>query len=269
MHERGLRRPGRAADRRRDARASRSRRRSCSPTRPAHEVDMVFQFDHVWVDRGADPWLLHPLQLTDLKAIFGRWQAGLAERRLEQPLLEQPRPAAGGLPVRRRQPAYRVASAKMLGTVLHLHRGTPYVYQGEELGMTNYPFALDRRLPGHRGARPVRPGGRPGGPLAGGRADRAAGPRPGQRPYARCSGTPRRTPASPPARRGWRSTPTTSRSTRRPRPTDPDSVYHYYRRLIELRHTEPAVVDGDFTMLLPHDERLYAFTRRLGDTSCW
>jgi oligo-1,6-glucosidase len=47
---------------------------------------------------------------------------------------------------------------------------------------------------------------------------------------------------------------------------DPDSVYHYYRRLIELRHTEPAVVDGDFTMLLPHDERLYAFTRRLGAT---
>jgi oligo-1,6-glucosidase len=47
---------------------------------------------------------------------------------------------------------------------------------------------------------------------------------------------------------------------------DPDSVYHYYRKLIELRHTEPAVVDGDFTMLLPHDERLYAFTRRLGST---
>lgn len=47
---------------------------------------------------------------------------------------------------------------------------------------------------------------------------------------------------------------------------DPDSVYHHYRRLIELRHTEPTVVDGDFTMLLPYDERLYAFTRRLGDT---
>jgi oligo-1,6-glucosidase len=43
-------------------------------------------------------------------------------------------------------------------------------------------------------------------------------------------------------------------------------VYHHYRRLIDLRHTEPAVVDGDFTMLLPHDERLYAYTRRLGAT---
>ena len=47
---------------------------------------------------------------------------------------------------------------------------------------------------------------------------------------------------------------------------DPDSVYHFYRKLIALRHEEPAVVEGDFTMLLPHDERLYAFTRRLGDT---
>ncbi len=43
-------------------------------------------------------------------------------------------------------------------------------------------------------------------------------------------------------------------------------MYHHYRRLIELRHTEPAVVDGDFTMLLPHDEQLYAYTRRLGAT---
>ena len=47
---------------------------------------------------------------------------------------------------------------------------------------------------------------------------------------------------------------------------DPDSVYHWYRRLIALRHTEPAAVDGDFTMLLPNDEQLYAFTRRLDAT---
>ncbi len=46
---------------------------------------------------------------------------------------------------------------------------------------------------------------------------------------------------------------------------DPASVFHHYRRLIALRHTEPAVVEGDFTMLLPDDEQVYAFTRRLGD----
>ncbi len=47
---------------------------------------------------------------------------------------------------------------------------------------------------------------------------------------------------------------------------DPGSVFHHYRRLIELRHGEPAVAHGDFTMLLEDDPRVYAFTRRLGDT---
>jgi oligo-1,6-glucosidase len=47
---------------------------------------------------------------------------------------------------------------------------------------------------------------------------------------------------------------------------DPDSVLHHYRALIALRHSEPTVVDGDFTMLLDDDERVYAFTRALGDT---
>jgi oligo-1,6-glucosidase len=44
---------------------------------------------------------------------------------------------------------------------------------------------------------------------------------------------------------------------------DPDSVFHHYRKLIELRHTEPVVAHGDFTMLLPNDEHVYAFTRSL------
>jgi oligo-1,6-glucosidase len=46
---------------------------------------------------------------------------------------------------------------------------------------------------------------------------------------------------------------------------DPDSVFHHYRRLIELRQTEPVVAHGDFAMLAPDDEQLYAFTRRLDD----
>ena len=68
------------ADRRRDAAASRSRRRGCSPTRRAREVDMVFQFEHVQLDQGATKWDVRALRLTDLKRSFGRWQEGLAER---------------------------------------------------------------------------------------------------------------------------------------------------------------------------------------------
>ena len=109
-------------------------------TDPARgEVDMVFQFEHVELDQGATKWDVHPLRLLDLKASFGRWQAGLAERgwnSLYWNNHDQPRVVSrfGD------DGEHRVRSAKMLATVLHLHRGTPYVYQGEELGMTNAPF---------------------------------------------------------------------------------------------------------------------------------
>ena len=78
--------------------------------------------------------------LTDLKASLGRWQEGLADvgwNSLYWNNHDQPRVVSrfGD------DGAHRVAAAKMLGTVLHLHRGTPYVYQGEELGMTNAPWA--------------------------------------------------------------------------------------------------------------------------------
>jgi oligo-1,6-glucosidase len=228
------------------------------------EVDMVFQFDHVWADRGADPWLLYPLQLTTLKAIFGRWQAGLADvgwNSLYWNNHDQPRVVSrfGD------DGAYRVPSAKMLGTVLHLHRGTPYVYQGEELGMTNYPFRTihdfrDIEALGQYAQAVDQEGRSPEDVLT---VLRARG-----RDNAR-------TPMQ------WDDSPNAGFTTGTPwlavNPNyhevnaaaaiaDPDSVYHHYRKLAELRHAEPAVADGDFTMLLPHDEQLYAFTRRLGDT---
>src|SRR5918994_1225285 len=99
------------------------------------EVDMVFQFEH-----GETRWDPRPLRLRDLKAVLGRWQAGLAEvgwNSLYWNNHDQPRVVSrfGD------DGEHRVHSAKLLGTVLHLHRRTPYVYQGEELGMTNAPFA--------------------------------------------------------------------------------------------------------------------------------
>jgi oligo-1,6-glucosidase len=230
-----------------------------------HEVDMVFQFDHVWADRGADPWLLMPLRLTNLKAIFNRWQAGLAEvgwNSLYWNNHDQPRAVSR---YGDDSPANRVASAKMLGTVLHLHRGTPYIYQGEELGMTNFPFRTidefrDIEALGQYAQAIDKEGRSPEEVLT---VLRARG-----RDNAR---TPMQWDSSPNA--GFSSAtpwlavnpnyPEINASSAR---ADPDSVYHYYRKLIELRHTEPTVVDGDFTMLLPHHEQLYAFTRRLGNT---
>jgi oligo-1,6-glucosidase len=234
-------------------------------TDPAREeLDMVFQFDHVWVDRGPDPWQLNPLKLTTLKAILGRWQAGLAEvgwNSLYWNNHDQPRVVSrfgdDGL--------FRVESAKMLGTVLHLHRGTPYVYQGEELGMTNAPFDSiddfrDIEALGQYAQAVTKEGRSPEDVLT---VLRARGRDNGR--------TPMQWDASPQA--GFTTgtpwlpvNPNHVEINAAAAIADPDSVFHYYRKLIELRHTEPAVVDGDFTMLLPHDERLYAFTRRLGDT---
>jgi oligo-1,6-glucosidase len=234
-------------------------------TDPARqEVDMVFQFDHVWADRGADPWVLYPLKLTTLKAIFGRWQAGLAEtgwNSLYWNNHDQPRVVSRWGD----DGKYRVESAKMLGTVLHLHRGTPYVYQGEELGMTNYPFRgiedfRDIEALGQYTQAVHREGRSPEDVLTVLRArgrDNARTPMQWNRdPHAGfTTGTP------------WLAVnPSYVDINAAAEIDDPGSVYHYYRRLIDLRHTEPAVVHGDFTMLLPHDERLYAFTRRLGPT---
>ena len=111
-------------------------------TDPARrELDMVFQFEHVALDQGASKWDLVPLDLRALKATLGRWQAGLADvgwNSLYWNNHDQPRAVSR---FGSDAPEHRVASAKLLATVLHLHRGTPYVYQGEELGMTNTPFA--------------------------------------------------------------------------------------------------------------------------------
>jgi oligo-1,6-glucosidase len=232
------------------------------PTR--QEVDMVFQFDHVWADRGADPWQLNKLQLTHLKAILGRWQAGLAEvgwnslywNNHDQPRIVSRYGDDGN---------FRVESAKMLGTVLHLHRGTPYVYQGEELGMTNYPF---RTIADFRDIEAL-------GQYADATTKEGRSPDDVLKVLRARSRDNARTPMQ------WDSSPQAGFSTGTPwlavnpnypeinaaaAVADPDSVYHHYRKLTELRHSEPAVVDGDFTMLLPNDERLYAFTRKRGST---
>jgi oligo-1,6-glucosidase len=228
-------------------------------TDPARgEVDMVFQFEHVQVDRGLSKWDTHPLRLTDLKAIMARWQDGLADvgwNSLYWNNHDQPRVVSrfGD------DGEHRVRSAKALGTVLHLHRGTPYVYQGEELGMTNAPFASieDFRdiesLNHYREA--MAAGQDPEDVLAALRiASRDNARTPMQWDAGEHAGFTTGTP--------WLAVnPNHTEINAEAARADPDSVFHHYRRLIELRHSEPAVAHGDFTMLVPDDERVYAYTR--------
>lgn len=233
-------------------------------TDPARgEVDMVFQFEHVGLDHGTSKWDVRPLRMRDLKASFGRWQAGLADvgwNSLYWDNHDQPRAVSR---YGDDSPQHRRDSATCLATLLHLHRGTPYVYQGQELGMANFPFASvddfrDVESVNHFGTAMV------------------AGEDPARVLDAmrRMSRDNARTPVQ------WDASPNAGFTTGTPwlpvnpdhvewnaqaQRDDPGSVLAHYRRLIALRHEDPVVALGDFAMLLPEHEDVYAFTRTLED----
>jgi oligo-1,6-glucosidase len=235
-------------------------------TDPArHELDMVFQFEHVNLDTvpGQSKWALAELPLPVLKKNLAAWQDGLAEvgwNSLYWDNHDQPRAVSRFGDDR---PEHRVVSAKTLATVLHLHRGTPYVYQGEELGMTNAGFTS---ISEYRDLESLNY-----------HADAVAHGVPEDqvlRSLAAKSRDNARTPMQ------WDDTEHAGFSTAAPwlpvnanrdrvnaavELADPDSVFHHYRRLIDLRHHNPVVVDGRFALRLADHEQLWVFTRTLAD----
>jgi oligo-1,6-glucosidase len=234
-------------------------------TDPARaEVDMVFQFEHVELDHGVDKWDVHPLRLTDLKKSFGRWQVGLADTGWNS-LYWDNHDAPRAVSRFGDDGEFRERSATMLATVLHLHRGTPYVYQGEELGMTNAHF---ERIDQYRDIESLNCFAEA---IEHGRATEESlleSLRASSRDNSR---TPVQWDASENAGfttgEPWIAVnPNYREINAAAQHDDPSSVFHYYRRLIALRHTVPAVAFGDFTMLMPDDEHVYAFLRRYGRT---
>ena len=234
-------------------------------TDPANrEVDMVFTFEHVDLDAapGGAKWDIIPLPLTVLKATLSRWQDGLAEvgwNSLYWDNHDQPRAVSrfGDDGV------HRVASAKALGSILHLMRGTPYIYQGEEFGMTNTPFtSLDE----YRDVESLNWA-----------AQAAAQGRTQEEILAALAVKSRDNARTPVA---WNDGPNAGFTTGEPwiglNPNyvevnaeaalaDPDSVFHHYRQLIALRHSHDVVVHGDYRLLLPDDEQVFAYVRTLED----
>ena len=224
------------------------------------ELDMVFQFEHVQLGTGADKYDLRPLRLPDLKASMAAWQAGLARRgwnSLYWSNHDQPRSVSrfGD------DGAHRVASAKTLATVLHLHQGTPYVYQGDELGMANAPFAAigdfrDIQTLNYYAQVAAR-----GGVdlaallLAMGKMSRDQGRTPVQWDATPAAGFTSGTP--------WIAVnPGHTEVNAAAQVGQPGSVFEHYRRLIGLRHTDPVVTDGDFELLLADHPVIWAFLRR-------
>ena len=224
------------------------------------EVDMVFQFEHVGVDTGPiDKFDYIGLDLVVLKASLNRWQTALAERgwnSLYWNNHDQPRVVSR---FGDDDPAWWRASATALATVLHGMRGTPYVYQGEEIGMTNYPFTSAED---HRDVEAVN--------YFASVAERGIDVDVALEGLARISRDNARTPMQ------WDATPHAGFSTGEPwlpvnpnhtwlnvadQDDDPESVLAHYRRLIELRHTRPIFAEGDFTPLWEDDQTLWGYLR--------
>lgn len=228
-------------------------------------LSMLFQFEHMDLDSVGGhvngKWALKPLDLRDLKATMTRWQDALYQQGWNSLYLnnhDQPRPVSrfGD------DGAYRVVSAKMLGTFLHGMQGTPYVYQGEELGMTNVGFESieDYQDIEIRNMYRVATEERGHDPAEVMRSIHAKG-----RDNAR---TPMQWDAS--ANAGFTTgTPWLKLNPNYPdinaaqAVADPDSVFHHYQRLIALRRAHPVLVHGRYELLLPEHSQIYAYTRTL------
>jgi oligo-1,6-glucosidase len=231
------------------------------PTRD--ELNMVFQFEHMDLDSRNEKWDLKPLKLTDLKENLSKWQTGLEEtgwNSLYWNNHDQPRIVSrfGD------DKEYRVESAKMLGTCLHMMKGTPYVYQGEEIGMTNIRFdSIDKYkdietlnmykekvtengedeakvmesiyVKGRDNART---------PIQWDDSENAGF----------TSGTP------------WISVNENYKEVNaKQAKEDPNSVFNYYKELIHLRKKHDIIVYGAYELILDDHEQIYAYTRSLND----
>jgi oligo-1,6-glucosidase len=235
-------------------------------TDPARgELDMLFSFEHLWQDEqpGRGKWALEALHLPDLKGVLARWQTGLADvgwNSLYWDNHDQPRVVSR---FGDDSPEHRVASAKSLATVLHLHRGTPYVYQGEELGMTNAGFTRLEQYVDLESLSWARQALARGVPEAEVLQSLAAKSRDNARtPMLWDAGAHGGFTSGTPWLPAHANRDAVNAESER---ADPDSVFHHYRRLIELRHTDEVVVDGRFELLLPDHPTVWAFTRTLDD----
>ena len=229
------------------------------------EFSMVFQFEHMVIDQqeGKEKWDLAPLSFVKLKKCLEKWQTGLYKKGWNSLFWDNhdlPRIVSrwgddGG---------YRVRSAKMLAAVLHGMQGTPYIYQGEELGMTNVRFdSIDKyrdietlnmyreRLEAGYDEKEIMDS------VYAKSRDNARTPMQwnSQENAGFTTGTP------------WiEVNPNYREINAEEEMKNPDSVYQFYRRLIRLRKTYPVFADGRFELLLPDDRRIFAYTRTDCDT---
>ncbi len=226
------------------------------------ELSMVFQFEHIGLDQieGKEKWDLKELELLDLKRVLSKWQTELEGQGWNSLFWNN-----HDLPriVSRwgNDKEYRVLSAKMFATLLHGMKGTPYIYQGEELGMTNVKFEdineyndieslnmyKDRLSKGYTHDEIM------------------------ESIYAKGRDN-ARTPMQ------WDSTENAGFTTGTPWIAvnknyneinakqclqDENSIFHHYRKLIDIRKNNDTIIYGDYSLLCPEDKNIFAYTREL------
>ena len=230
------------------------------------ELNMVFQFEHMDVDSDekAGKWTTRKMDLRNLKKILTRWQKGLQDiawNSLYWENHDQPRSVSR---FGNDSDEYREISAKMLATCIHMMQGTPYVYQGEELGMTNCPFnTLDnfRDLESINAFHELTEQGKMT------EEDMMAAISYKGRDNAR---TPMQWDDS--AYAGFSTAnpwimvnPNYTKINAKDQVNREDSVFKYYQKLIKLRHESELIVYGTYDLILDDDKDIYAYIRTLGD----
>ncbi len=223
------------------------------------ELSMVFQFEHICLDQipGKEKWDLAPLPFRKLKEVFGRWQRELYGKGWNSLFWNN-----HDLPriVSRwgNDNEYRVESAKMLAILLHGMQGTPYIYQGEELGMTNIRCQLEdyrdietlnlyreRLEKGYEKAEIM-------DSVYAKSRDNARTPM--QWNNGENAGF---TDGEP-----WiRVNPNYQKINAAAQMAEEDSIWKCYQKLIRLRKEYPVFAEGEFGMLLEEDENIFAYTR--------
>ncbi|MDT8717511.1 alpha-glucosidase [Clostridium sp. 19966] len=225
------------------------------------ELNMLFQFELMDIDSGKDKWDVKPWRLTTFKNIMYKWYEALKEKGWNSLFLnnhDQPRMVSrfGN------DKEYRVESAKMLATFLHTWQGTPYIYQGEEIGMTNVSFKLSEykdieiiNMFKEKTYQGVSEEELMKAIYAKGR-DNA------------------RTPLQ------WDSSENAGFTTGKPwlklNPNykeinvkqaleDENSIFYYYQKLIRLRKENDVIIYGDINLIYKEDENIFAYTRNFNN----
>ena len=227
-------------------------------------LTMVFQFEHMGLDSASEQdsrRSVRKWKLLDLKSVMTRWQRDLHGRAWNSIYLanhDQPRAVSRFGNDRQ----FRVESAKLLGTFIHLLQGTPYIYQGEEIGMTNVAFDS---IDDYRDVETLNiykevveeKGGDPEETLKVIHAKSRDNARtPMQWDASEQAGFTEGTP--------WiKVNPNYKEINVSQALGDPNSIFYYYQKLIRLRRENPVIVYGSYNLILDSHGEIYAFTRTL------